>query len=257
MIEINLLPGAGKKKAAKGGGTKMDFAAAFSGLSAKVKDKFLAAAVVCVVIGIGGVATLYALQEKRADELSQRLNKAEQDSAHYSAAMTDKIRSEAKRDTLLRQLNIIKTIDDDRYIWPHILDEVSRALPAYTWLTDLSFAGTPQGASSVVAAPKAEAPPPAADSTKKTTKKKEKRLATDVPQDSVRIRLQGRTVDIQALTRFMKDLESSPFLGNVTLERSELVIDGGQQVTMFSVTMSYTRPDTSLVRRVALGAPAR
>ena len=36
------------------------------------------------------------------------------------------------------------------------------------------------------------------------------------------MRLVGRTVDIQALTRFMKDLEASPFLTNVQLDKSEL-----------------------------------
>ena len=36
-------------------------------------------------------------------------------------------------------------IDEDRYIWPHILDEVSRALPPYTWITVLNLAGPKQG----------------------------------------------------------------------------------------------------------------
>ena len=29
-------------------------------------------------------------------------------------------------------------IDSDRYVWPHLLDEVSRNLPSYTWLTSLT-----------------------------------------------------------------------------------------------------------------------
>ena len=45
MIEINLLPGA--KRAKRGGGPKFNFGAAFSGLSARVKDRWLATAVIC------------------------------------------------------------------------------------------------------------------------------------------------------------------------------------------------------------------
>lgn len=253
MIEINLLPGAGKKKASRGGGAKIDFAAMLSGVSGKVKDKFLAAAVISVVVAGAGIGTLYTMQERRADDLAVRAKKAEQDSTHFAAVVADRIRFEAKRDTLLRQLNIIRTIDDDRYIWPHIMDEVSRALPAYTWLTNLAYTGTPQGLANAAAGPVAAK---TTDASKKGGKQ-EKRLATDIPQDSVHVRITGRTVDIQALTRFMKELEASPFLGNVQLERSEMVIDGGQQVTQFSVTMAFTRPDTSVIRRVALGAPAR
>ncbi len=248
MIEINLLPGAGKKRASRGGGAKIDFASMLSGLSGKVKDKFLAAAVISVVVAGLAIGTMYSLQARAADDLSARDRKAVQDSSHFAAVVADRQRSEAKRDTLLRQLNIIKAIDDDRYIWPHIMDEVSRALPAYTWLTDLVYTGTPQGTVSAAIVP---------SDTSKKAKSKAKRLPTEVPHDSVHIRLSGRTVDIQALTRFMKQLEASPFLGDVQLERSEMVIDGGQQVTQFNLTLSYTRPDTSDIRRVALGAPAK
>ena len=44
------------------------------------------------------------------------------------------------------------------------------------------------------------------------------RLDTNVPLDAVSVRLTGQTVDIEALTRYMKDLEASPFLANVVLD---------------------------------------
>lgn len=254
MIEINLLPGTGKKKASRGGGggAKLDLAATFSGLSGSVKDKFLAAAVVSVLVAVAGIGTLYTLQEHRADQLADRDKKVVEDSTHYASIMAEKIRYEAKRDTLLRQLNIIKSIDADRFIWPHVMDEISHALPAYTWLTSVTYTGTAQGASNVVALPDAKD-----KDGKKADKKKDARLPTDIPQDTVRIKVEGQTVDIQALTRFMKDLEASPFLGNVQLDKSEMVIQGGQQLTQFSLTMAYTRPDTAAIRRVALADMAR
>src|SRR6185312_13124856 len=111
----------------------------------------------------------------------------------------------------------------------------SRALPQYTWLTMVTFTGTPQGQSNVVVTPKADAA--------KKPSHGPKRLDTDVPKDQIQIRITGRTVDIEALTRFMKDLEASPFLGNVVLDKSEPGTDEGKDVTQFQLTLNYTRPD--------------
>ncbi len=252
MIEINLLPGAGKKKASRKAGASVNFAALTQRLSGSVKDKFLAAAVGAVVLAAAGIFGLYTYQDHRADNLATLDKKARDDSSHYAAVVADKQRSEAKRDTLLRELNIIKSIDNDRFVWPHVLDEVSRAMPPYTWLTNVAIAGTPQGSSNIAATPAKKA------GEKSDAKKKSaSRLDTNVPKDSVRIRIQGRTVDIQALTRFMKDLESSPFLGEVQLEKSEMVIEGGQQVTQFSLSLAYQRPDSASIRRVALGGEVK
>src|SRR4029079_14716118 len=84
-----------------------------------------------------------------------------------------------------------------------------------------------------------------------------KRIETEVPREPVFVRVRGHTVDIQALTRFMKDLESSPFLSNVQLDRSELALELGKEVTQFQLTVGYTRPDTSAVRRTPLALPVR
>ena len=71
------------------------------------------------------------------------------------------------------------------------------------------------------------------------------------------MRLVGHTVDIQALTRFMKDLDASPFLTNVQLDKSELALDQGKEVTQFQLTVGYRRPDTTVVRRVPLNLSDR
>jgi hypothetical protein len=43
------------------------------------------------------------------------------------------------RDSILSQIRTIQQVDGDRYVWPHILDEVSRALPPFTWLVNVAF----------------------------------------------------------------------------------------------------------------------
>jgi hypothetical protein len=125
---------------------------------------------------------------------------------------------------------------------------VSAALPAYTWLTSLSYAGTPQGSNIVAARPAAAA---------EGAGKKAAKVATDIPLDTVQVRVMGRTVDIQALTRFMSDLEASPFFAQVNLDKSEATTDNGIQVTDFTLTMLYTRPDSTVIRRVPLNVSVK
>lgn len=252
MIEINLLPGAGRKKS--GGRQSVDLGAVMSGMSGRMRDKFMIAAVIGVVGGVGAVGALYYLQGRREEALTVRQEKAVADSTRYANFLRDRYRSEAVRDTLLRQVNIIRSIDEDRFVWPHILDEISRALPQYTWLTSVAFTGTPQGGSNVVVTPHTAEDTSAA--AKKRTKPP-KRLDTDIPQDVISVRLMGRTVDIQALTRFMTDLEASPYFANVQLDKSELAIDQGKEVTQFQLTIGYSRPDTSMIRRAALRLSVR
>jgi Tfp pilus assembly protein PilN len=245
MIEINLLPGTGKKKAPRG--PTVSFGSFASGLSGRLTDRFMIAAVVSVVVSVGAVAVLYLSQQRRDAVLQARIEKAVLDSTRYANFLKDRYHAEAVRDTLLRQVNIIKSIDQDRYVWPHIMDEVSRALPQYTWLSLVALNGSPQGSTNVVALPKTNA-----NDAAKNKNKPPPRINTSIPVDPVSVRLVGRTVDIQALTRFMKDLEASPFLGNVQLEHSELAIDQGKEVTQFQLTVGYTRPDTTVIHRVPL-----
>ncbi|HVZ79086.1 MAG TPA: PilN domain-containing protein [Gemmatimonadaceae bacterium] len=248
MIEINLLPGA-RKKTKRSGGPGFDASALLASLSARVKDRWLAAAVVAGVVSVLAMGTMFLLQSRRETRVTDAEQKALQDSTRYAAVLKERVHLEAKRDTLLRQLNIIKAIDGDRFVWPHILDEVSRALPAYTWLTAVTFSGTPQG--QTVGAH------PAEGDAEKAKAKKGAKLDTSVPLDTVRIKILGRTVDIQALTRFMTDLEASPFLADVTLDRSTMALESGVQVTDFQLNAVYTRPDSSVIRRVPLSVSVK
>ena len=251
MIEINLLPGSGKKKSGRssGGGAarKINFGALLAGITQKIRDPWLISAVGSVVLSIAIVGTAYLYQEQRISSLSAAEQAGLADSTRYAAALKERQRADARRDTLLRRMNLIRAIDEDRYIWPHVLDEVSKALPPYTWLSSLTFMGTPQGSVNVAAGAK----PEAGDD---KGKKKAKKVDVEVPRDEVRIRMIGNTPDIQALTRFMRQLEASPFFGDVQLNNSQLSQDQGKDVTQFTLDVTYTRPDTSVIKRVPLSA---
>ena len=145
MIEINLLPGSGKKaKKSGGGGAKLNLGASLQSLRGKVRDPWLLGAMGCSVVAIAATALLYTMQTARQTRLDDELEKAVQDSTRYSTVLRERERAEAKRDTVLRSLNMIRAIDDDRYIWPHVMDEVSNALPPYTWIVALGYSGSGQ-----------------------------------------------------------------------------------------------------------------
>ena len=45
--------------------------------------------------------------------------------------------------------------------------------------------------------------------------------------------------------------------GNVELEKSELVLAEGKEVTQFTINVTYTRPDTATIHRVPLRVSVR
>jgi Tfp pilus assembly protein PilN len=251
MIEINLLPGA-RRKARRGGGSKVDIAASMASLRERIREPWLIGGSAVTVVALAAVALLYFQQSQRESALDESLQKAVQDSTRYSSVLREHDKAEARRDTVLRSLNLIRAIDDDRFIWPHIMDEVSRALPPYTWIVSLGFSGTGQAQ-----APVTTVAAPAADSTPAGGRKKRRAISTQVPRDTIRVRLVGNTVDIQSLTRFIRQLEASPFLEQIQLAKSERANDNGKEVTQFQLDMLYSRPDPAMMKRVPLAVSVR
>jgi Tfp pilus assembly protein PilN len=231
MIEINLLPGSGKKT--RSAGPSLNIAGLVSGIATKVKDPLLISAVGCALVAILAVGGMFAYQQRRAATLTEQLQQAEQDSIRFAAVIKEKRKAEAQRDSLLRQVSLIKSFDEKRFVWPHIMDEVSRALPPYTWLT----AVTQTNGSKVADASKADVD------------------SASVP--SVQLSIVGQTVDIQALTRFMRMLEASPFLENVQLLKSTMIMVDGKEVTEFRLEAAYSRPDSSMIRTVPMSLSVR
>jgi Tfp pilus assembly protein PilN len=228
MIEINLLPGGGKKGRAKSGAA---FLSAFSAIGQRVKNPYLVTAVSSLAIALLAVGGLHFTQQAEASELATREESALRDSARYGAVLKERRKMEARRDSVTRQLEIIKSIDNDRFVWPHVLDEVSRALPPYTWLKTVSTLTT-QAAPQQPGTPEEQAKKPKQD---------------PAPSPPMKFKIVGNTVDIQALTRFMKLLETSPFIQKVQLSKSELVVVEGKEVTEFTLEAEYERPTADAI----------
>ncbi len=259
MIEINLLPGDGKNKKRRTKTTRMSKfqfhpSEWFARITEKITDKYLLGAI--GASGLAGllIAFMFIHQTAQASALEARENKAVQDSARFSAVLTATVKAEATRDSLYRQIAIIKSIDDTRYLWSHLMYEISNALPQYTWLTALSQVSAPRSA----AAADTTAPAPA-DTTKKRLTAAERSRMRNARTDSavaaakeIKFRILGQTVDIQALTRFMKSLEASPFIQNVQLSRSEIVLAEGKEVTQFLLEAETQTPPAFVIKTVPL-----
>jgi Tfp pilus assembly protein PilN len=250
MIEINLLPGSGKKNR-KSTGFRLSAIAGSAG--SRVKDPFMIAAAVSIIVATGAIGYLHMSQAGKAEELTERERRAVQDSTRYVAVLRERNRALAQRDSVQRQLEIIKSIDNDRFVWAHIMDEVSRALPPYTWLKTISQ-------TALLAAPTpAPAPAPAGAKSGDAKPDKNKPAAPTPPPapPTLKFQISGNTVDIQALTRFMKLLEASPFVKNVTIAKAELVALDGKEVQEFLLEAEYERPDASVISTVPVTLSSR
>jgi Tfp pilus assembly protein PilN len=243
IIEVNLLPNGQAKSALP-----------FAGLTTRLRgtrDPYLAAAIVTLAVVVGAVGLLHDGQTRRELELADRASAAAEDSSRYATVISARKGAIAERDSVERQLGIIAAIDSNRYVWAHVLDEVSQTLPAYTWLT-------------LVEQTSAAPAPPLAKKDEKPEEKSDKPPVRDPKADSIaalpqsmRFRLVGQTVDIQALTTFMRDLEASAFVQRVQLAKSEAVQVDGRDVTEFTLDGAFEAPPAGALRTRVVTVPLR
>ena len=235
MIEINLLPG--KRKVAKGAGMKLSMPD-FRAIIAQVKDPWLIGAIVAWVIVGGGGALLFITDRARMARAEARLETVKAEKRRYDIVIAQKRQAEKVRDSLLYEINVIRRIDADRYVWPHVLDQATKALPPYTWITRVGGVGA-------VIQPgtgQAGGPPPGGAV-----------VSSDSGgSPSVRVQIDGRTVDIQAYTTFLRQLAASPWFTDVTPASSQTVIEADRPVTAFQVTVRYRIADSVYIRTVPL-----
>ena len=58
----------------------------------------------------------------------------------------------------------------------------------------------------------------------------------------------GRTIDIQAYTRFLRQLEASPWIDNVTPVSAQTIVEKERPVTAFSIRASFSPADSAYIR---------
>jgi len=148
------------------------------------------------------------------------LESKQHEADHMKSVLKTKRDAELKSDTLRSQIAVIRDIDRERYIWPHVLDAITKALPPYTWLDDISSR------------------PGEADSS----------------SGGVSLQIHGKSADIQAITRFVRNLEESPFLQGATQVSTTVVTERGRDVYDYVLAVKYQQPDTNILTLEPLAA---
>ena len=226
MITVNLRPGQ-KRKVSKGG--MRDLGDRSRAVFAKVRDPFLVGAVaICALVG-GWLGVSFVAANAKFNALGPRLEQARDEQRRFDGLLKQKRRAEMIRDSLLAQISTIRGVDGDRYVWPHILDEVAKALPPYTWLTTIA----------------AQVQPAAVADTADTTTR------------PMTFRVEGRTMDLQAYTRFLRQLEASPWLKDVRPMEAKTIIEKDRPVTQFTIQAAFQRADSAYIRTVPLSQSVR
>lgn len=226
MITINLLPAEGKRRAAPRSARTLSG----PGLPRFAGDPWMAMLALAGIVVLVGVGFLFWQTGTRQTALAAEIDREVADSVRFGNTIELLTNVRAREDTIQQKIAVIRSVDTRRYQWPHLLDEVSRALPPFTWLT------------SIVAA-EAEIPavPAPVDSAAGTP-------AMPPPPVGPSFTVEGNSGSTQALTRFMKSLEDSPFVREVTLVTSEQVTEQGRDFQKFTLEARYEEPDSAFVQ---------
>ena len=226
LIEVNLIGGPKKRKA--GGGISLpNFGALIKG----VKDPLLLGAVgAWIVVGAAG-GLFFVTMQARLSTLQEEERRVGAEARRFSNMIAQKRRAQGLRDSLLIELQSIRRIDSDRYVWPHVLEEVTKSLPDYTWLVSMNVVQT--------------APIPGAET-----------AATQQPA-AVRFMVDGRTSEIAAYTRFLRNLANSPWVTNVVPGANRTVVEDDKALTAFSITATFRQADSSFMRTVPVAESVR
>lgn len=217
MITINLKPGA-RRQAAKGSAFA-GLATRLRGLGEGVKQPVLALAGATWVIAALVVGVLFFHTRSRLHRLEPQMQDTQNEYRRYHQFVLEKRHEERVRDSILTQIGTIAQIDQDRYIWPHLLDEIAGALPDFTWLTNITSAAA---------------------------------ATSDSSAPAVTVTIVGQTTDLENYTSFLRRLGDSHWLTSVMPVKTETVIDNNRPITQFTIQATYIRADSSQVQTVPI-----
>jgi Tfp pilus assembly protein PilN len=250
VIEINLLPSGTQRRP-----TAARRAGAGPSLPSLGADPRLAA--------LGGAAVLFLLLagywfwtsgQARA-QVQAQVEREAQDSVRLERTIALMKALDTRRDTIDRKMDVIRQVDTRRYVWSHLLDEVSRATPPFMWLTRMAVVEdeeVPPPTARAAAAEKAKA-----DSAKAKGKGKADSAAAAAPAPAAApqgpvFNLEGNAGSTEALTRFMKNLEASPMIREVALVTSQREEVLGRTVLKFTLEARWEEPDSAFVETIPL-----
>ncbi len=203
MIEINLLPES--LRARRGSATDGNAAG-----DLRIDVWGIALLVSALTIPPGTVA-LWWLQRTEALELGARLEAAVADSARLAEfrAASDSLTEKSRE--IRERVALVEELDRDRFAWPRLMDEISRALPPPAWLISL----------------RQLSPPP-----------------------DLTVELQGVAGNPLAITEFVRSLGTSDSIADVRIVGSQQRGSDPDQVSRQAFTLVVRFAHASASRRV-------
>ncbi|MCL7964723.1 MAG: PilN domain-containing protein [marine benthic group bacterium] len=204
MIEVNLHPTGGRPGKRRRSGLSAPAWMSRGRGGPEGRDPWTLAAISAFVLAVLAIGGMWFAQRSNAAELEVRLEEAREDSTRLAdlRVLSDSL---IDRERQIRQrLELVRGLDEGRFVWPHLLDEISRALPEYTWLTAV-------------------------------------RVETPLPE--LVVQLDGIAANPLAVTRFVRNLQSSDYLKQVRIMGSQQAEVENVAAQAFKLLVSYEDPE--------------
>jgi Tfp pilus assembly protein PilN len=244
VIEINLLPSGTTRRPAAAAARRSGGGGGPSLPSLGADPRVAGLAGVGVLLLLGGAYWFWNSGQTR-DDLAAQVEAAAADSVRLERTIALMKTLDTRRDTIDQKMDVIRQVDTRRYVWPHVMDEVSRATPPYMWLTKLA----------AVEDEAAPAPAPAAapaDSAAADSAAAAAAAAAAAPPPGPVFNIEGHSGNAEALTRFMKNLEASPMIRDVSLVTTQQEPVQGRSVFKFTLEARWEEPDSGFIETVPL-----
>ena len=124
MIRINLIPQDDRKTRRK------------ISLPSVSGGAMLWTAIVAVVY-VGTVFSISALQQRKLSDLENKIVEAKEESQRLAPQLAKIRKLTREREEVNKRLNIIATLDRDRYLRTEVMNDMAVALPRNMWITRL------------------------------------------------------------------------------------------------------------------------
>ena len=82
-------------------------------------------------------------------------------------------------------------------------------------------------------------------------------MAVEDREQRLQFRMEGRTMDLQAYTRFLRQLEASPWVSDVTPLEAKTIVEKERPVTQFTILATFQPADSAYIRTVPLSQSVR
>lgn len=207
MIQVNLHPEGSKKR--RKAPSLPALGKAFKGFGEGDRDPWLIAAIAVPALSLLVIGWLFLSQRGERSNLETQLAEMVEDSARLANLRTLSDSLMQRESEIRERLELIRGLDDGRFVWPHLLDEVSKALPDFAWLTSITESS---------------------------------------PLPDLKVQVDGMAANPLAITAFVRRLQASPYVGDVRILGSQEQALEGFSAHSFSVNLAYAAPPDSLVR---------